>query len=173
MSLQHLTHAKPPWTHLLAATPSDTCDALWGLERTATNRLVARMIRGRKCKTREAFFDESAAALQFPYYFGDNWDAFNDCITDLAWLRADAVVVCITDANHLLEAAPAEQLHLFVTVLDKAAQRWNHPEKGHAAKPFHQVLQVAPGEEATLEKRMHAAGMKLERINLKHGVHGQ
>jgi RNAse (barnase) inhibitor barstar len=172
MSLQHLTHAKPPWTHLLAATPSDTCDALWGLERAATNRLVARVIRGKKSTTREAFFDESAAALQFPYYFGENWDAFNDCITDLEWLRADAVVICITDANHLLDAAPVEQLRHFVTVLDKAARRWNLPDKGHVAKPFHLVLHVAPGEEAALEKRMHAAGMKLERIKLNQGLHG-
>jgi RNAse (barnase) inhibitor barstar len=167
MSLQQLTHAKGPWTHLLAATPSDACDALWGLEASATNQLVARMVRGRKGTTREAFFDESAAALQFPYYFGENWDSFNDCVTDLAWLRADAVVVCVTDANRLLEAAPAEQLEKFVAVMDSAIGRWNQPPKGETAKPFHVVLQVAPGEEAALEKRMQAAGMKLGRLKVK------
>ena len=66
MNWQHLTHAKAPWAHLLAATPSDACDALWNLERSAANRLVARVVRGRKGTTVAAFFDESAAALQFP-----------------------------------------------------------------------------------------------------------
>jgi len=113
MSLQALTQTKAPWAHLLAATPSDACDAMWGLESSAANRLVMRALRGRKGTTREAFFDESAAALQFPYYFGENWDAFHDCITDLSWLRADAVVVYVTDANRLLDAAPAEQWEKF------------------------------------------------------------
>jgi hypothetical protein len=166
MSLHALTHAKAPWTHLLAATPSDACDALGGLESSAANRLVARLIRGRKSTTREAFFDESAAALQFPYYFGENWDAFNDCITDLSWLRADAVVICVSDANRLLDAAPAEQLERFAAVIDNAATRWNKPEKGQLARPFHVVLQVAPGEEAAQEKRMQAAGMKLGRVKI-------
>jgi len=164
MSLQPLMHTKAPWTHVLTATPSDACDALWGLEAAATNRLVVRLVRGRKSTTREAFFDESAAALQFPYYFGENWDAFNDCITDLAWLRADAVVVCITDANRLLEAAPAEQWERFAAVVDNAATRWNKPEKGQPAKPFHLVFQVAPGEEAALTQRVHSAGMKPGRL---------
>jgi len=166
MNLQQLAHAKTPWAHLLAATPSDACDALWNLEGTATNRLVARVVRGRKCTTREAFFDESAAALQFPYYFGENWDAFHDCVTDLSWLRADAVVICVTDANRLLEAA-ADQLERFAAVLDSAATHWNVPAKGQPARPFHVVLQVAPGEEAALEKRVKAAGMKVGRLKGK------
>jgi hypothetical protein len=166
MSLQPVTQLKPPWTHVLTATPSDACDALWGLEAAATNRMVVRMVRGRKSTTREAFFDESAAALQFPYYFGENWDAYFDCIRDLSWLRADALVVCISDANRLLEAAPSDQLERFVAVMNDTATSWNKPEKGHPAKPFHLVLQVAPGEEAALTERVQAAGMKPGRLNV-------
>jgi hypothetical protein len=166
MSLQPLTQPKAPWTHILTASPSATCDALWGLEAAAANRLVVRIIRGRKSTTREAFFDESAAALQFPYYFGENWDAFNDCMNDLAWLRADAVVVCVTDANRLLESSPTDQLERFVDVMSNAATSWNKPVKGHWAKPFHLVLQVVSGEEGVLTERAQAAGMKPARLNV-------
>ena len=117
-------------------------------------------------RQRQGVFDQFAASLQFPYYFGENWDAFNDCVTDLSWLRADAVVVCVTDANRLLDAAPAEQLEKLAAVMDSATGRWNQPPKGESAKPFHVVLQVAPGEEAALEKRMQAAGMKLSRLKI-------
>jgi hypothetical protein len=164
MSLQHLTRAKGPWAHVLAATPSDACDALWGLEGSAAKGVAVRFVRGRKSTTREAFFDEAAAALQFPYYFGENWDAFHDCVTDLSWLHADAVVVCVTDATHLLDAAPAEQLAKFAAVLDSAATRWHQAKP---AKAFHVVLQVAPGEEVALAKRMQAAGMNLGPLTVK------
>ena len=65
-------------------------------------------MRGRKSLTTPHFFDESSAALQFPYYFGENWDAFHDCLTDLEWLRGDTVVVCLTKAVRLLDGAPAD-----------------------------------------------------------------
>jgi hypothetical protein len=42
-------------------------------------------IRGKRCTTRASLFQECAAALQFPDYFGDNWDALEECITDLEW----------------------------------------------------------------------------------------
>src|SRR5262249_52404434 len=56
-------------------------------------RAVVRVIRGRKSRTVRAFFDEVSAALQFPYYFGENWAAFDECITDLDWLAGDAYLL--------------------------------------------------------------------------------
>jgi len=37
--------------------------------------LAVRLVRGHKSRAVDGLFDEFAAALQFPYYFGANWAA--------------------------------------------------------------------------------------------------
>jgi hypothetical protein len=147
MNFGPLTRVGEPAFHLLVASASEAWDALRGLERAHAG-LVVRFVRGRKATTPSAFFDEAAAALQFPYYFGENWDACHDCLNDLEWLRASAVVICVTDAVRLLEAAPAETARL-AAVLAAAARNWHK-----AGKPFHVALHAASAiEEGSLHGR--------------------
>jgi hypothetical protein len=35
--------------------------------------------------TKEQLLDAIAAAMEFPDYFGRNWDALNDCLGDMMW----------------------------------------------------------------------------------------
>ena len=164
MQLAHLTRPAPPWLHLGVATPADACDAVWGLERSAPLRLVARVVRGRKATTAAAFFDEVSAALQFPYYFGENWDAFNDCLTDLSWLRADAVVLFLADAVRLLDKATAGEAQRFVTVIKDTVRERNRPDPPAAARPFHVLFHAVSEDEAALQKRWQALGLSLHRL---------
>ncbi len=46
------------------------------------NGVVAPM----KMLCRDDVFSFYASTLSFPEYFGWNWDAFHDCITDLSWI---------------------------------------------------------------------------------------
>lgn len=163
MKLTPLTRPAQPWFHLLVATPSDATDALWGLERSAPGKAVVRFVRGGKATTGAKFFDEAAAALQFPYYFGENWDACNDCLTDLEWLGAEALVLCVTDAGRLLEKAPADAAKL-AAVLQSAAQAWNQPAKGKATRTFHVMLQAGASEAAAVGKRWQALGLALKKL---------
>jgi diadenosine tetraphosphate (Ap4A) HIT family hydrolase len=71
---------KPPFFTLVIDTAS--LDSLYLQLFDKYKGAIIRMIRGNKSKTTPDFFNEVAAALQFPYYFGENWDAFNDCIKD-------------------------------------------------------------------------------------------
>jgi hypothetical protein len=45
-------------------------------------------------------------ALQFPDYFGNNWDAFDECISDLSWLNAESFLIAHRDIP--LASSPAE-----------------------------------------------------------------
>jgi hypothetical protein len=87
------------------------------------------LVRGSACRTRADLFQEWAQALAFPDHFGHNWDAFADCVIDLAWpdvadpnRRRDApVVVTVSDAAELLIDEPPGALTTFLAVLDDAA----------------------------------------------------
>ncbi|HET9060320.1 MAG TPA: barstar family protein [Acidimicrobiales bacterium] len=78
------------------------------------------VLRGWKCKRTEDFFDEVASALQFPWYFGENWDAFEEAIGDLSWLPADGYVLMVNDAGELLSEAPGE-LRTLLDILGAAS----------------------------------------------------
>lgn len=109
--------------------------------------LVVRAVRGRKCASLAALFDEFSAALQFPYYFGENWNAFGDCISDLSWLpiRRGIVVLIYGSEKVLADAQPGE-LATLVQILSSAAEEFSRVvEDGEwwdrGPVPFHVVLQ--------------------------------
>jgi hypothetical protein len=54
-------------------------------------------LRGKRCKTEDFFFNEVSAAFQFPYYFGENWAAMDECLCDLEWLYASKIFVVVDD----------------------------------------------------------------------------
>ena len=54
-----------------------------------------RIIRGSHVSDRITFFQKFAAALQFPYYFGANWDALDECLHDLSRLRGNGVIILL------------------------------------------------------------------------------
>ncbi|WP_416961978.1 barstar family protein [Streptomyces sp. Agncl-13] len=74
--------------------------------------------------TPEGVFAAFARTLEFPGYFGRNWDAMVDCLDDLhgSWHGGRGVAVVIGDADLLLDAG---HLRLFVSVLCQAAARAN------------------------------------------------
>src|SRR4051794_34142310 len=43
--------------------------------------------------TKHALLGMLAESLQFPDYFGANWDALDECLRDLSWLPVRAVVI--------------------------------------------------------------------------------
>ena len=59
-----------------------------------------------------------AAALEFPDWFGENWDALEDCLSDLSWREA---------AGHALvfeQAKVGDDFGVLVDVLGSAAEYW-------------------------------------------------
>lgn len=117
--------------------------------RLAADGLGARVLRGEKMRTAAALFDEFAAALQFPDYFGQNWAALEECLADLSWLPAEGYVLLIVQPGAVLTAANDDSLDVLRGILVRVSDRWASPiAKGEwwdrPALPFHVVLQIPP-----------------------------
>lgn len=145
----------------VVAEPRDVATEILGWQQRG---LVVRAIRGRKARTVEALFDEFAAALQFPYYFGENWSAFGECIADLDWLPfKPGVVVVVYAADHVLADAHPAELGTLVRALAAAADEFARPitqgewwDRGPV--PFHVVLH---GDTERDHDRWRAAGAQV------------
>lgn len=116
--------------------------------------LAARVVRGRRARTLQGLFDEFAAALQFPTYFGENVDAFDECIADLECLPpGSGYVIVIVEPDELLADESDAVFEWFAHSLASAASQWAQPVEVGAwwDRPpvaFHVVL---AGDRARLE----------------------
>ena len=70
-----------------------------------------------------------ASALDFPDWFGHNWDALEDCLTDLSWRDAPGHVLLIESPR------PGDDLGVLVDILRSSAEFW-----AGRGKPFFAVF---------------------------------
>jgi RNAse (barnase) inhibitor barstar len=78
---------------------------------------------GAEAGTRAGFFTAIARELRFPDYFGHNWDAVYDCLTDFNWLPAAGYGI-VLDGYGALATAQPEQWQIALKVLGEASAFW-------------------------------------------------
>jgi len=127
------------------------------------------MVRGNKMRRATALFEEFGAAMQFPDYFGANWPALGECLSDLSWMPGKAYAVVVTRAEQVLREEPIEMLGLLADLFAKVASTWAVSiRKGEAwgrpEVPFHFVLQVAPQNNDEFSSRWGALGVDIGEI---------
>lgn len=61
---------------------------------------------GEEISNKETFLEKVATAMNFPSYFGANWDAFEECITDLTWYPAEKYVTIYERPDIFVQADP-------------------------------------------------------------------
>lgn len=95
----------PDHSGIYAAEPGETADIAKAAGKTglAFFRLDAAEVRGK-----QDFLKAAARILEFPKYFGSNWDAFEDCLTDLSWHQADGYVLLLQNLRAFADQNPAE-----------------------------------------------------------------
>lgn len=118
-STESPTVTAPP---VLGALPVDA-NQFSGVRYDAPADYRVRELRGPKMRTTAELFDEFAAACQFPYYFGANKDAFDECLRDLDDFVGDApgYVVVVRDSADLLAEQPTERAWFDSAMRDCAA----------------------------------------------------
>lgn len=97
--------------------------------------------------------------FRFPVYFGWNWDAVYDCLSDLTWIPADRYIVVIENAEHL--DVSADHPHgLLVEALQRAARSLSSHVRREPME--FTVLLSRSTDEDLVARRFRAAGIHLE-----------
>jgi hypothetical protein len=162
MDVHSLFRAAPPFLHQWAAPLPQAYEFAWSIQQSPGRLAVVRAIRGAKSRSASDLFDEIGAALQLPDYFGENWNALSECLTDLEWLPGDAYLLVVTQSELLLDREPNE-LPTLLKVLEGAAHDWATAEDSQEnARPFHVVFQAEAASAAKFEARVRATGRTLD-----------
>jgi hypothetical protein len=96
-------------------------------------------LRGTKMGTKQALFDEFSAALQFPWYFGENWDALEECIHDLQWFPDEPQLFVLTNVERILPHSAKDRRILWEIL----TYQGNVEGRRHVALVFHSELKHA------------------------------
>ncbi|MCF1598726.1 barstar family protein [Streptomyces muensis] len=130
---------------------------------------LSAVVRGTDCRTRAGLFSAWARALEFPAYFGHNWDAFHDCVSEKALWHSDPdgpppahpLTILVEDAAHLLADAAPQDLTVLLQSLSDAATVQDGDEDAHAYPDgfrLHLLLHDTPAGLLELAGRMRQAG---------------
>lgn len=66
---------------------------------------------------KEELLNKYAERLHFPDYFGNNWDALEDLLKQLYWIKQDHVIIY----HHDLPQLDNDDIQIFLSILDSAA----------------------------------------------------
>ena len=80
-------------------------------------------IEGKNISRKEQLLNHAATALRLPEDFGHNWDALEECLTDMEWVDADGYVIYYDHIDGFLNAHP-DQFETLVEILRDAVASW-------------------------------------------------
>ncbi|PJO45643.1 hypothetical protein CQ054_22715 [Ochrobactrum sp. MYb29] len=100
---------------------------------------------GTKMKCLDDFYRELEASFFLPNYFGRNYNALFDVLSDLSWMEKAHFTILVNGASSLLANDTSESLAGFVEVLSRAGKVWSEPVNDGEAWdrpciPFHTVF---------------------------------
>lgn len=92
------------------------------------------------CTDKDAVLARIARALDFPAWFGGNWDALSDCLDDLSWRPAPGYVL-LFDHTHEWKDADPVGFDVLLDIGNDIAARWSE----HGV-PFWMLFPVPAGQ---------------------------
>jgi RNAse (barnase) inhibitor barstar len=86
------------------------------------------LLEGAGIQGKEQFLNRASAVFSFPDYFGNNWDAFEDCLTDMSWHETDGFLILYDHFEAFAEHAP-DQFKIALEILRDSASYWRDQRK--------------------------------------------
>ncbi len=88
---------------------------------------------GKTLADKEAVLGALSVELQFPGYFGKNWDGLFDCLTDLSWLDKPGYLLVFTGDAGICKKS-AEDFGILLKTLEDAAKFWSKQRPARSFK---------------------------------------
>ncbi len=131
----------PPWVHLFITDEYEAGESLpHDLPRFQIIHLD-----GQRCETKQQLFTEYARAFEFPNYFGENWDALEECLSDLEWKPSKGYLTLLHHGERIL-SKQEEEYSTFVTILKSIGKEWSCCQEDSSLTPpipFHTLFLVS------------------------------
>ncbi len=86
------------------------------------------LIPGEDVTDKDQFLGRCAEALYFPDYFGKNWDALDDCLTDMSWHEAGGYLILFRNCDAFAVESP-EDFETALQVFNDSAEFWREQGK--------------------------------------------
>ena len=96
-------------------------------------------LNGSTINDKTSFLNACGEAMSFPAYYGHNWDALDECITDLEWCPAQGYVLLYDHVERFAGDEP-EQWSIALDILREATNYWHN-----ANKPMYVLLRGTRG----------------------------
>jgi hypothetical protein len=139
-----MTSREAPWVHVIP-DGAESSGAILTVE-----NLGGRAVRlnGSMMGNPEGLFREYVREFRFPEYFGWNWAAFYECMTELEQFPARSYLTLVSHASQVLEGSLAD-FRIYLSQLGAIGKSWANAfgrgqEWGGGEVPFNTVFLCAP-----------------------------
>lgn len=80
-------------------------------------------IDGKSINSESELLYRISKSMKFPDYFGHNWNALKDCLSDLAWMPAKGYVVLFSNADSFMKNCPSD-FKVFSEIVKTVSAFW-------------------------------------------------
>lgn len=136
--------------------PKQVSPATLGGNFELSNDTIVRTLAGSELLTKESAMMAIETAMSFPPYFGRNWEALRDCLTDLSWIGSGVVVLAVDQAEVLqTDSEIVRKLHhCFIRAIEYWRDPWDAGEINRSVSKFHILLRAESCALAALEAHL-------------------
>lgn len=100
------------------------------------NKYFIAVLNGERSKNIKAFLHEIGELFNFPGYYGENMNAFYDCINDLSWIDQPNYALVIRNYSQFLANDPEGTSTEYLSILDKISKEWENVPNYNGEEKF-------------------------------------
>lgn len=86
-------------------------------------------LEGTRMMSQRDMFAEFARGLDFPDYFGMNWNALDECLADLDWLDHSGYLLIVGSSESILLNEGTEARNLLSILLSDVSREWANSDE--------------------------------------------